>query len=219
MKPSLSLFALITALFGFFSSTSCSGQQHVGVASSVSPNEIFGWIDYQPSEVNTVGLQLYRADGGATLHLALIATDGSFVAFGEPIVVLHSFEQFAFEIFDLNSGEPVAQGEVVVVVDTEDLGDEWTPLDIKDENNWTGCEGVATNIKNTLGGSAEIKVIKPKTDGLKLGEYRDVGTGWYEHHVVVKNGKVYDGFGPRTGLPIEEYKDLWKHKDDINFGF
>lgn len=48
------------------------------------------------------------------------------------------------------------------MVDTEDLGDNWTPLDIDDEDNWTGCEGVATDIKNELGGSAVIKVIKPK---------------------------------------------------------
>ena len=52
-----------------------------------------------------------------------------------------------------------------------------------------------------------------------LGGYRDVEPGWAEHHVVVKDGRDYDGFGPADGAPIDEYKELWEFLSDINFGF
>ena len=54
-------------------------------------------------------------------------------------------------------------------------------------------------------------VVTPDPDNPQLGPYRDLGQGCDEHHVVVKNGRVCDGFGPADGLPISEYKDLWEY--------
>ncbi len=50
-------------------------------------------------------------------------------------------------------------------------------------------------------------------------EYQDVEPAWHEHHVVVKNGRVYHGFGSTDGVPIDEWKELWDYPEDIHFGF
>ena len=42
-----------------------------------------------------------------------------------------------------------------------------------------------------------------------LGRYRGEWTQWGHHEVVVRDGRVYDGFTGRTGLPVDEYKALW----------
>ncbi len=55
--------------------------------------------------------------------------------------------------------------------------------------------------------------------GRFLGSYRDSPTGWFSHVVVVKNGRIYDGFGPETGLEVEDYKNLWEYADAINWPF
>jgi hypothetical protein len=47
----------------------------------------------------------------------------------------------------------------------------------------------------------------------------DFYSDWHEHVVVVKDGRVYDAFTGSQGLPIDEYKDLWRYKDEIDFGF
>lgn len=218
MKRILSL-ALVALFMTLFASPRCFSQEIFGVANSDSSFQLSGWLNYQPSTTTIVGIELTCPDGTTVSQLACVDPDGSFVGTGSsfPPAMQSTFVQL--EMYEPTSNDTIALGIIVIVVDTDDLGDDWTPLDINEEDNWTGCEGVATDIKTELGGTAEIFVIKPKTDGLKLGEYREVGTGWYEQHVVVKNGKVYDGFGPRTGVPIDEYKDLWTHKDDINFGF
>ena len=119
----------------------------------------------------------------------------------------------------VDSSGSIAWSGMLVLNDTDDLGEDWVPLDPEDADNWNGCEDVALDIRSTLGCYAEIYVVTPNPPNPQLGPYRDVGQGWDEHHVVVKNGRVYDGFGPADGLPIDEYKDLWEYKDDINFGF
>jgi hypothetical protein len=57
-----------------------------------------------------------------------------------------------------------------------------------------------------------------------LPPYREttIQPAWNCHYVVVKNGKVYDSFGPADGLPIDDYKDLWGTQQDqdlVDFGF
>ncbi|MFM8324689.1 MAG: hypothetical protein ACKN9U_07505 [Pirellulaceae bacterium] len=113
----------------------------------------------------------------------------------------------------------VAWAGMLVLNDTNTLGDDWEPVDPEDEENWTGCEDVALDIRSTLGCYAEIYIITPNPPAPLLGGYRDVEPGWAEHHVVVKDGRVYDGFGPADGVPIDEYKELWEFPSDINFGF
>jgi hypothetical protein len=106
------------------------------------------------------------------------------------------------------AGEPAASGG--------DLGPGWRPRDINDPNCWNGCEAVARDIQKRMGG--ELRHITPKT-GLFLGEYRGSEAPWGYHDVVVREGRVYDAFTERTGLPIDQYKALWKYADMLNFGF
>jgi hypothetical protein len=43
--------------------------------------------------------------------------------------------------------------------------------------------------------------------------------GWSEHHVVVKDGMVYDALTGREGMAAEAYKSLWQHGDMLRFDF
>ena len=52
-----------------------------------------------------------------------------------------------------------------------------------------------------------------------LGGYREKNWGWYFHDVVVKDGRVYDGFGGPEGVPIDEFKSLWEFSEQLNWGF
>jgi hypothetical protein len=88
--------------------------------------------------------------------------------------------------------------------------------DISDPENWNGCEDCAADIQAQIGG--DIYRITP-IDTPILGGYRGTNPAWGHHEVVVKDGRVYDGFGPAEGIPIEEYKNLWEFPEDINFGF
>jgi RHS repeat-associated protein len=92
---------------------------------------------------------------------------------------------------------------------------QWEAADIEDEACRSGCERVARQIKQSIGG--EIKIIKSKTRA--LGAYRGKNWGWFTHTVVVKNGRVYDAFTSGAGLSIDEFKALWQYPDAIDFGF
>jgi hypothetical protein len=60
--------------------------------------------------------------------------------------------------------------------------------------------------------------ILPK-DTPRLGAFRGQNWKWAHHEVVVRNGRVYDITTGHQSLEIAEYKKLWMHSDDINFGF
>lgn len=87
---------------------------------------------------------------------------------------------------------------------------------INDPKNWTGCEKCALDIQKIIGGTRHT--IAPK-EGRFLGQYKSANPGWYHHEVVVKDGRVYDAFGPRNGMPIQEYKSQFRYHDAIDFGF
>jgi hypothetical protein len=74
---------------------------------------------------------------------------------------------------------------------------------------------VAANIQRQIGG--EIKQIT--NSGAGMGKCRGQDTEWLSHTVVVKDGRVFDAFGDRYGVPIAEYKDLWQFKDIIEWPF
>jgi len=87
---------------------------------------------------------------------------------------------------------------------------------INDRKNWTGCEKCARDIQKSIGGT--IHRIEPM-EGRFLGQFKGTDPGWYHHEVVVKDGRVYDAFGPRDGMPIQEYKSQFRYHDAIDFGF
>jgi len=43
--------------------------------------------------------------------------------------------------------------------------------------------------------------------------------GWNNHHVVVKDGMVYDALTGPNGMATSAYKQLWEYADVLNFGF
>jgi len=47
----------------------------------------------------------------------------------------------------------------------------------------------------------------------------DKALGWANHHVVVKDGMVYDALTGPNGMAISAYKQLWQYADVLNFGF
>jgi len=96
------------------------------------------------------------------------------------------------------------------------LGKNWKPRDINNSANWNGCEACALKIKGRIGG--EIHRITPN-GAPSLGGYRGKNPGWGHHEVVVKDGLVFDAFGPKNGVPIDEYKRLFQYPEAINFGF
>jgi hypothetical protein len=98
------------------------------------------------------------------------------------------------------------------------LGRLWKARAITDEACRVGCEGIALQITRHIGG--EIAHIKPKSlADPYLGKFREHWWKWTHHEVVVKDGRVYDLTTGHKGLEIAEYKKLWEHADDINFGF
>ncbi|MEU4157708.1 polymorphic toxin-type HINT domain-containing protein [Actinoplanes sp. NPDC026670] len=112
----------------------------------------------------------------------------------------------------------VLAGEVPVLVhNCGDLGPDWKPRAASEVCDSTGCEAVALEIKRRIGG--EIYRINPPPGCSNLGRYRDQWSGWGHHEVVVREGRVYDGFTDRKGLPISEYKALFKDLFPEDFPF
>jgi hypothetical protein len=93
----------------------------------------------------------------------------------------------------------------------------WKPRDIADPACARGCERVARQIQKHVGGA--VHRIKPGIDAPGLGRYRGKNLSWTYHEVVVKDGRVFDAFTGRQGLPISEYKVLWEYPDALDFGF
>jgi hypothetical protein len=80
----------------------------------------------------------------------------------------------------------------------------------------SNCSQCAVKIQKIIGG--EIKTIR--SPGPVLGPSKHNRDGdWGYHDVVVLNGRVYDGFTGRNGLPINEFKAQFDYADVINFGF
>jgi hypothetical protein len=101
------------------------------------------------------------------------------------------------------------------------IGRKWRARAFNDPRCRSGCEYVAEQIRQIVGG--ETKTILPKGGAPFLG---GIGGGgkWYNedwayHTVVVKGGRVYDAFTGHQGLSIGAYKRLWRYAEAIDFGF
>ena len=96
---------------------------------------------------------------------------------------------------------------------------DWAPVDINDSVCDHGCEVIAQQIQGHVGG--KIVTITPRITGTPyLGPFRGRDTlRWESHTVVLKKGRVFDLTTGSVGLPIMEYKQLWKYPEAINFGF
>lgn len=97
-----------------------------------------------------------------------------------------------------------------------DLGPDWEPRPVEEICGSFGCEAVARDIQNRIGGDI-FRISAPP--GITMGKYRGVDTLWAHHEVVVRDGRVYDAFTDRKGLPVEEYKALWKDMFPEEFPF
>ena len=174
---------------------------------------------------DVVLLEYSSLDGPTTYGYGLLDADGKILA--DVIDNEWAYSPTAtVEIKSVTSSEVYSRGNVIVV-DTNDLGEDWTPTPV-DPNSPDplpgNCGEVAEEILDLPGGDATI--VSTQSDANTVpnqypleGTYRGKGTGWFYHDVVVKDGRVYDGFTDRYELPIDDYKNLWSDKDNILFGF
>jgi RHS repeat-associated protein len=96
------------------------------------------------------------------------------------------------------------------------IGKKWASVSIQDPLMEKGCEKAAIAIQKHVGG--QIRRIKP-VEGRILGFFRDKAWTWQHHDVVVSGDRVYDLTTGFNGLPVDEYKSLWRYADALDFGF
>lgn len=101
-------------------------------------------------------------------------------------------------------------------VNSTELPDQLVNKNIRNPENWNGCENCAQQIQKNIGG--DIHRITP-IGAPSLGGYRGVNPRWSHHDVVVKESRVYDGFSGQNGETISDYKNLFQYPEAINFGF
>jgi hypothetical protein len=94
---------------------------------------------------------------------------------------------------------------------------EWGMMDVTEKAWQNGCERIALQIKERIGG--EIRRILPAKGASQLGNFRSYDPRWSYHEVVVRDGRVFDAFTGHQGLPIDEYKALWDQQATLRFGF
>ncbi|MGH3749261.1 MAG: hypothetical protein ACRDT8_17875, partial [Micromonosporaceae bacterium] len=87
----------------------------------------------------------------------------------------------------------------------DDLGPTFVPCDVRETTESTRCLPGMDDLQDRLGGGTIEKILPPMGAG-ELGAYRGVNTGWTSHTVLVKDGRVYDGFTSRYGESIAVYK-------------
>ncbi len=92
-----------------------------------------------------------------------------------------------------------------------DLGSRWKPCDpstIPDDKG--GCEKVADKIQKRIGGK---RCVLKAPGNLRLGSYRGYENRWFDHTIVVKDGRAYDAWTSRYGEPLEVYLSQWDYAD------
>jgi RHS repeat-associated protein len=83
------------------------------------------------------------------------------------------------------------------------------------------CADAARRIQRSLGGG-DIKKFIPSAGGRPVpnfGKYMGQPNEWLNHVVVLKEGRVYDAFTPKHGVPLDEWKRMWEYGDVLDFGF
>jgi hypothetical protein len=93
--------------------------------------------------------------------------------------------------------------------DDGDLGEDWEARPASEIPGSSGCELCAEEeIMPRLGNKGNYRLITTEEGG-PLAKYRGQWTEWYWHKVVEYNGRIYDAFTGRYGLPVNEWKALW----------
>lgn len=107
---------------------------------------------------------------------------------------------------------------------TGDLGEDWTPRPAREIPGSKGCEtwcAQETDAKVLTGrlhGGTVHRIKHRLGDTFQVGIYRGYESNWHWHEVVKFNGRVYDQFGPRTGVPVAEWKALWGDAEYLVWG-
>ena len=96
-----------------------------------------------------------------------------------------------------------------------DLGPDWVPEDPNNICQSTGCEDVAKEIQQKIGGTRYR--IEDQYGAPTLGKYRGEDTYWNYHEVVIKDGRVYDAWTPATGEPLDTYIGEWQYGKYLKF--
>jgi len=155
----------------------------------------------------------------------LLSADGDEVTVeGLDWTTVHTAAAYDLTIDDLHTFYAATGEDEVLVHNCGDLGADWLQRTTSQIYRSTDCGACARNIATRLGldpsDLSNYRTLNPRSRGGSLGGYRGVAdSGWDQHTVVVSNGRVYDAFGPRSGMPIDEWKRLWTNAGQIDFGF
>ena len=187
-----------------------------GTVTTTEDHEFWNVTDnaWQETQHIDAGDLLLTADG-ATVEAGTLLWDTAHVA-----------PAFDLTIDEIHTYHVTAGAEDVLVHNNDgpctDLGEDWTQAPPSEIPGSTECEACATEIIESLGGGDRIRLEPTQTPILP--EYRGVQPDWGFHEVVLQEGRIYDSFGPRLGVPVDEWIDLWTDpfggdvRDLIDFG-
>ncbi|MCX5078472.1 polymorphic toxin-type HINT domain-containing protein [Streptomyces sp. NBC_00424] len=96
-----------------------------------------------------------------------------------------------------------------------DLGEAWKQAKTQNICGSTGCEDVARQIQSQIGGTRFR--ITDSMNAPSLGKYRGEDTRWSHHDVVIRDGRVYDGWTDRYGEPLDVYKSHFEYGEYLRF--
>ncbi|MFF1904678.1 polymorphic toxin-type HINT domain-containing protein [Kitasatospora sp. NPDC058218] len=103
----------------------------------------------------------------------------------------------------------VLAGETSVLVHNSqkcpDLGESWTAAPKSTIAGSTGCEACALEILGKLGGGEVLQIAPQVVNRYSKLPYQGVEDVWYVHYAVLKDGKVFDKWTGRNGVPQDEY--------------
>ncbi len=154
----------------------------------------------------------------------LLTADGLTVEAGNLLWdTAHDAPAFDLTIDGIHTYHVTASHEQVLVHNNTpctDLGDDWTQAPASEIPGSTECEACAEDIVATLGEGAQIvriEVPSVRPQGTPFtGTYRGQDSGWVFHEVVIQEGRVFDAFGPRNGVPVDDWFDLWEGLNDLD---
>ena len=155
----------------------------------------------------------------------LLTSDGATVEAGTLLWdTAHVAPAFDLTVDEIHAYHVTAGDESVLVHNNDgpctDLGEDWTQSPASEIPGSTECEACAAEILETLGEGAQIvriEVPSVRPQGTPFtGTYRGQESGWVFHEVVIQEGRVFDDFGPRNGVPVGDWFDLWEGLNDLD---